>query len=83
MTPDTLKSSRKALGLSQRGLAEALGYKGKWANRDIRRMEMGELAIPERVLQGIRALLRGAKSVRVKTVLVFDGQELELTPEGE
>ena len=41
MTPATLKAARKALGLSQEGLARALGMTGKHSGLFVRRVEGG------------------------------------------
>lgn len=56
MTPKQLKSARKKLGLSARGLARALEMDGQWADRTIRRWESGELPVPGPVAVAVRLL---------------------------
>lgn len=46
MTPADLKSARYALGLSARGMADALGYRSP---SHIRRLERGDTPIPQTV----------------------------------
>jgi len=62
MTPAQLMTARSALGLSARELAKALGYGGKRAGKhagnDILRMEYGQRKIPQRVVDGLLALMR-------------------------
>lgn len=45
MTPDSLRSARKVLGLTQHGLADALRM-GKWGFQSVAKWEKGETAIP-------------------------------------
>lgn len=56
MTPKQFKASRKQLGLSARGLADALEMDGKWADRTIRRWERGEQPVPGPVAVAVRLL---------------------------
>ena len=52
MTPADLKAARKALGLSQRGLAEAIGV----SKPSIARWEGGRRAIPLTIALAIEAI---------------------------
>lgn len=63
MTPDELKSIRHALGLTVRGLADALSEPGhKPVNpRTVRRWETGEQDIQGPVAVALRLLLREKK----------------------
>ena len=56
MTADQFRTARKALGLTQHGLAEALGF-GKWGFQTIGKIERGEAPITDRTAATIRALL--------------------------
>lgn len=58
MTPSDFRSARKALGLTQRGLAEAL-HMGKWGWQTIHKWENGKSPIPADMpikLAGLKAL---------------------------
>lgn len=56
MTAAEFRNARKALGLTQHGLAEALGF-GKWGFQTIGKIERGEAPITDRTAAAIRALL--------------------------
>lgn len=58
MTAAEFRNARKALGLTQHGLAEALGF-GKWGFQTIGKIERGEAPITDRTDAAIRALLAG------------------------
>lgn len=58
MTGKQLKAARKRLGLSARGLADALEMPGRWADRTVRRWESGELDVPGPVVVAVRGLLQ-------------------------
>ena len=57
MTPDDIRDARKALGLTQHGLAKALGF-GRWGYQSIGKMERGEVPITDRTAAAIRALCK-------------------------
>ena len=57
MTPAELKSARKALGLSARGLAEALNL-GTHGGRTVRRWESGETPISGPAQVAIKYMLK-------------------------
>jgi transcriptional regulator with XRE-family HTH domain len=57
MTPDNLRTARKALGLTQRGLAEALRM-GKWGWQTISKWENGSVPVPGPAQVAIEMLLK-------------------------
>lgn len=57
MTPKQLKSARKKLGLSARGLAIKVGLNERWGDRTVRRWEAGNHSIPEHVEKTVKELL--------------------------
>lgn len=57
MTPADLIAARKALGLSQQGLADALGMSPTNGGRTIRRYETGEKPVPARTARMVRRLI--------------------------
>jgi len=59
MTPEDFKQRRQRLGLSQAGLANELGLKGKNAGRTVRRWELGEVEIPGPIRLALLALEAG------------------------
>lgn len=61
MTADQFRTARRALGLTQHGLAEALGF-GKWGFQTIGKIERGEAPITDRTAATIRALLAARSS---------------------
>ncbi len=56
MTAEQFHTSRKALGLTQHGLAEALRM-GKWGFLSVGKWERGEKPIPYAIELAIEALL--------------------------
>jgi len=57
VTPAELRTARKALGLTQHGLAEAFGM-GKWGFQSVAKWEKGQQPIPTWVdlaLEGLAA----------------------------
>lgn len=56
MTPTELRDARKALGLTQKGLARALGM-GRWGWQSISAMEGGRQPVSDRTAAAINALL--------------------------
>jgi len=63
MTPAELRTARKALGLTQHGLAGAFGM-GKWGFQSVAKWEKGEVPIPtwaELATEGLRAIERGER----------------------
>jgi DNA-binding transcriptional regulator YiaG len=67
MTPADLRSARKALGLTQHGLAEALRM-GANGGRTVRRWELGEIPITGPASVAIELLEQKAKvKTKVKT----------------
>lgn len=63
MTPAEIRTARKALGLSQTGLAEALRL-GPNGERTIRRWEQGDVPITGPATVAIECLLAGGHNVR-------------------
>lgn len=61
MTPADLKAARKALGLSQAGLAEALRL-GPNGQRTIRRWEAGDIPVTGPASVAIEAMIREANA---------------------
>ena len=61
MTPKQLKSARKKLGLSARGLARELGMTGMWDDRSVRRWESGQHPVPEDVATKVKGMLECLK----------------------
>lgn len=57
MKPSDLKSARKALGLTQRGLALRLGMTGKHAHRTIRRYERRDEDVPARTAVAVELMV--------------------------
>lgn len=57
MEPSELRAARKALGLSQTGLAEALGMTGKWKDRSVRGWEQEGGTVPLRTQRMVEQLL--------------------------
>lgn len=60
MTPATLRTARKTLGLSANGLAQALRL-GKGGGRTVRRWEAGDTPISGPAQVAIEAMLEKAK----------------------
>jgi DNA-binding transcriptional regulator YiaG len=58
MSPDDVRDARKALGVSQAGLAELLRA-GKNGDRQVRRWEDGDLTVSGPASVAIEALLSG------------------------
>lgn len=56
VTAADFRTARRTLGLTQHGLAEALGF-GKWGFQTIGKIERGEAPITDRTAAAIRALL--------------------------
>ena len=56
MTPDQFRTARKALGLSQHGMAEALGM-GKWGFQSVSKWERGLKPISPRVALAVKGLM--------------------------
>lgn len=56
MNPDELRTARKALGLTQHGLAEALRM-GKWGWQAVSKWENGSTPVPGPVQVAIESLL--------------------------
>lgn len=63
MTPDEFRAARKALGLTQHTMAEALRM-GKWGYQTIGKWERGEAEIPGPITLLIEAmmLLNGSRN---------------------
>lgn len=59
MTPSDLRSARKRLGLTQKGLANALRM-GKWGWQSVGKWEKGELDVPGPITLLIEYLLKDA-----------------------
>lgn len=57
MTPNQLQAARKALGLTQHGLADALGM-GRWGFQSVGKWERGEKPIPVPVALAIQGMLK-------------------------
>lgn len=57
MQPDALRAARKALGLTQKGLAGELRM-GKWGWQSISKWEGGEVPIPGPAQVAIELLLK-------------------------
>ena len=57
MTPDAIRTARRALGLSANGLAEALRL-GKGGGRTVRRWEAGDTPISGPASLAIELLIR-------------------------
>lgn len=58
MTPADLRAARKTLGLTQRGLAEALRLSEKNGDRSVRIWEQDGNTVPGPVQVAIEAMLR-------------------------
>lgn len=58
MSPDEIRAARKALGLSTKGLAEALRL-GKGGGRTVRRWEAGDTPISGPAQVAIELMLQG------------------------
>lgn len=56
MTPAELKSARQTLGLSARGLAQALGMSPS-SGRTVRRWERGDFPVPGPIAVALTGLL--------------------------
>ena len=56
MTPTDLRELRTALGLSQQGLADALGLEGTHARHTVAAWEAGRSRITERTAKSVRLL---------------------------
>ncbi len=57
MSPTDLRRARETLGLSQTGLAEALGMTGKWKDRSVRGWEQKGATVPLRTQKMVEQLL--------------------------
>lgn len=55
MTPADFRNARKALGLTQHALAEALGM-GRWGFQSVGKWERGESPIPRQIALAIHGL---------------------------
>jgi len=62
MTPEQFKRARRVLGLSAKGMAEALGM-GPTSGRTIRRWERGDRDIPGPAIVAVRYMLKEKTSV--------------------
>lgn len=56
MTPADLRTARKALGLTQHGLASALRM-GKWGFQSVAKWEKGEVPIPGPVAVAVELMV--------------------------
>ena len=66
MTSQELKTIRKKLGLTQRGLAFWINPAAKHMDREIRRWESGENTIPGYIETILKMFDDGAKPVHIK-----------------
>lgn len=55
MTPEEFRIARKDLGLTQHGVAEALGM-GRWGFQSVGKWERGEKPIPQTVALAMKGL---------------------------
>lgn len=64
LTPADLRSARKALGLTQHGLAERLRM-GRWGFQSVAKWEKGEAAIPGPAQVAVELLVEQARWVSI------------------
>ena len=57
LTPEEFRTARKALGMTQHRLAEALGM-GRWGFQSVGKWERGEKPIPTPVALAIQGMLK-------------------------
>ncbi len=63
MTPDQFRAARKALGLTQHAMAEALRM-GRWGFQSVAKWEKGEAAIPGPAQVAVELLLAAHRRMR-------------------
>jgi DNA-binding transcriptional regulator YiaG len=61
MTAKEFRGARRKLGLSARGMANALDM-GEWGSRTVRRWEAGDSPIPGPAAVAVKLLIESAKS---------------------